>query len=290
MRWNRKTILDEIRELHRRGEDLSFGAAEENHLNLVRAATWHYGTWKGAIELAGFDYEAVSRYRRWSREMVLQAIRDHYAAGHDLSWRSVSTILDQPLAAAALRPGVGFETWREAVSAAGINHEEVARYRHWTPERVLEEITAIAQKNEPLSSKIVQNGNQPLYCAARRRFKSWNGALEAAGIDPQTVRLRRAPRENLSLDPQFQAADNFQADNSPIVPENDAASNPREVDNSKESALQTTLKKGKLRLDEPKKPRKSKKKAEKKLKKQRKLEARALESVLESVSTGRTSD
>ncbi|PQV65080.1 hypothetical protein B1R32_10287 [Abditibacterium utsteinense] len=200
MRWNRKTILDEIRELHRRGDELNFSAAEENHLNLVRAASWHYGTWKGAVELAGFDYEAVSKYRRWSRERVLQAIRDHYAAGHDLSWRSISTAIDPPLAAAALRPGVGFETWREAVTAAGISHDEVARYRHWTPDRVIEEIAAIAQKNQPLSSKIVQGNNQPLYCAARRRFKSWNSALEAAGIDPQTVRLRRAPRENLPLD------------------------------------------------------------------------------------------
>lgn len=190
MRWNRKTILDEIRVLYQAGTDLSFNSVQENHLALLRAATWNYGTWKSAIELAGLNYEEIARYRRWTRARVLAAIRRHHAAGHDLSWRSVSHSLDPSLAAAALRPGVGFETWREAVTAAGISPDTVARYKHWTPEKVIVEIREIAQLGGPLSSQLVQRTNQPLFCAARRRFKTWNGALEAAGIDPQMVTLR----------------------------------------------------------------------------------------------------
>ncbi|RYG72507.1 hypothetical protein EON80_04070 [bacterium] len=193
MRWNRHTILDEIRELHRSGEELNYTSAEENHLHLVRAAAWHYGTWKQAVELAGLDYDSVSKYRRWTRERVIQAIRDHHKAGHDLSWRSISIALDPPLAAAALRPNVGFQTWREAVTAAGLNHDEIARYRHWTPERVTAEIAELAKKGSPLSSKLVQLSNQSLYCAAKRRFTDWDAALAAAGVDPDSVRLRRAP-------------------------------------------------------------------------------------------------
>jgi hypothetical protein len=193
VRWNRNTILDEIRELHRSGDELNYTSAEENHLNLVRAAAWHYGTWKQAVELAGLDYDTVSKYRRWTRERVIQAIRDHYKAGHDLSWRSISIALDPPLAAAALRPNVGFQTWRDAVTAAGLNHDEIARYRHWTPDRVIAEIADLAKKGAPLSSKLVQMSNQSLYCAAKRRFKEWDAALAAAGVDPESVRLRRAP-------------------------------------------------------------------------------------------------
>jgi hypothetical protein len=193
VRWNRHTILDEIRELHRSGDELNYTSAEENHLHLVRAAAWHYGTWKQAVELAGLDYDSVSKYKRWTRERVIQAIRDHHKAGHDLSWRSISIALDPPLAAAALRPNVGFETWRDAVTAAGLNHDEIARYRHWTPERVTAEIAELAKKGSPLSSKLVQMSNQSLYCAAKRRFKDWDSALAAAGVDPDSVRLRRAP-------------------------------------------------------------------------------------------------
>lgn len=196
MRWNRKTILDEIRELHRSGEELNYSSAEENHLNLVRAAAWHYGTWKQAVELAGLNYDTVSKYRRWTRERVIQTIRDHHKAGHDLSWRAISTTVDPPLAAAALRPNIGFETWREAVTTAGLNHDEIARYRHWTPERVIAEISELSKKGDPLSSKLVQMSNQSLYCAAKRRFKSWDEALEAAGINADQVRLRRAPHSS----------------------------------------------------------------------------------------------
>ena len=195
MRWNRKTILDEIRVLHHQGVELSFNAMQEHHLALLRAATWNYGTWKSAVELAGFNYEQISRYRRWTRAKVLTAIRNHHAAGRDLSWRSVSHGLDPSLAAAALRPGVGFESWREAVAAAGISPDEIARYKHWTSERVIAQIQEIAKTSGPLSSQLVQRSNQSLFCAARRRFKTWNGALLAAGIDPQTVTLRRAAIE-----------------------------------------------------------------------------------------------
>ncbi len=194
MRWNRKTILDEIRQLHHDGEELNYASAEENHLNLVRAAAWHHGTWKNAVEQAGLNYETVSKYRRWTRERVIQTIRDHYKAGRDLSWRAISVSVDPPLAAAALRPNIGFATWPEAVTAAGINHDEVARYRHWTPERVVAEIQQLAQQGAPLSSKMLQSNNQSLYCAAKRRFESWDAALAAAGLDPDEVRLRRAPR------------------------------------------------------------------------------------------------
>ena len=236
MRWNRKTIIDEIRELHRAGEELNYSSAEANHLNLVRAAAWHYGTWKQAVELAGLDYEAVSKYRRWTRERVIQTIRDHHQAGRDLSWRSVSLVLDPSLAAAALRSNVGFETWREAVEAAGIKHDEVARYKHWTSERVIAEIAEIARKGGPLSSRSVQISNQSLYCAAKRRFKDWDLALSAAGVDPDTVRLRRAPHSSrpvrkrptqkqlaLALEPQI-APDEAVAEKTflvttPILPE-----------------------------------------------------------------------
>lgn len=194
MRWDQNNIIEAIRQLHRESADLSFNAAQENHLGLMRAAALHYGSWKCAIESAGLDYAQISRYRRWTRARVLTAIRDHHRAGRDLSWRSVSHALDPSLAAAALRPGVGFETWRDAVSAAGLSPDQTARYQHWTPERVIDEIQRLAAQNQPLSSQRVQRSNPPLFCAARRRFKTWNGALEAAGIDPDTVNLRRKTR------------------------------------------------------------------------------------------------
>lgn len=195
MRWTRRTIIEEIRKLHSAGEELNYAAAEENHLNLVRAAAWHYGTWKRAIETAGLSYDDVSIYRRWTKERVVAGIREYHAAGGDLSWRVISAEGAPALAAAAVRVNIGFNTWFDAVTAAGIDYEKVARYRHWTPQRVVQEIQELAEKEAPLSSKLVQQNHPPLYNAAKRRFGQWDAALVAAGIDPDKVRQRRAAQD-----------------------------------------------------------------------------------------------
>ncbi len=191
MRWTRKGILAEIKRLQQAGAELNYASASDNHLNLVRAACWHFGSWEHAIEKAGLNYDEVSRYQRWTRERIIARIGELHAQGHDLSWRAVSTRLDPALAAAALRPH-HFQSWREAISAAGLDIDSIARYRHWNEVRVCEEIRALHEAGEPLSSKILQENNQALFCAARRRFGSWDNALQAAGIDADTIRIRRA--------------------------------------------------------------------------------------------------
>jgi hypothetical protein len=190
--WTRRNIVAEIRHLHAGGEELNYASAELRHLNLVRAAAWHFGSWRTAVERAGFDYGELSKYQRWNRERIIERIRELHAQQADLSWREVSLHLDPALAAAALRPN-GFQSWREAIEAAGLNIEQVARYAHWDDARVLEEISALQQAGEALSSKAVQQSHQGLFCAARRRFGSWDNALEVAGLDISLIRLR-APR------------------------------------------------------------------------------------------------
>ncbi len=207
MRWTRKTILQEIRALYAQGDELNYDSADTNHPQLMRAASWHFGTWQRAVETAGIDYSEVSKYIRWTREMVILRIRELHGRGSDLSWSKISSSDGDPaMAAAAVRVNLGFGTWHDAVTEAGLDYEEVARYRHWTPERVVEEIQRLAQLKAPLSSKIVQQNHPPLYNAAKRRFKQWDKALEAAGLDPDKVRVRRGsgdllkPRRRMNED------------------------------------------------------------------------------------------
>jgi len=190
VRWTRKTIVDEIRRLHGKRVELNYSSAETNHLNLVRAGAWHFGTWRQAIEAAGIDYDKLAKYQRWDRERIVERIQQLHAHGADLSWRSVSTHLDPPLAAAALRSN-GFSSWREAIRAAGLDIDAVARYKFWNRERVVEEIQSLRAQGHLLSSKLMQDDNQALFCAARRRFGSWDNALEAAGFDVASIRMRK---------------------------------------------------------------------------------------------------
>ncbi len=190
MHWTRKTITEHIKELHAQGEELNYTSAERNHLNLVRAAAWHFGTWRRAIESADIDYESLSKYRRWNRERIVARIKELHAQGADLSWRAISTEVDPPLAAAALRAN-GFPSWREAIEAAGLSIDDVARYKYWDNERVIQAIQELHEQGHPLSSKAMQSSDQSLFCAARRRFGSWDKALKAAGFDASEIRLRK---------------------------------------------------------------------------------------------------
>jgi len=84
-----------------------------------------------------------------------------------------------------------FGSWKNAIEACGIEYGEIRKYRHWSKTRVVEEIKLLAKKREHLNSIYVQNKHKPLYMAAVKRFKSWSGAMRAAGIDYGKIRLRR---------------------------------------------------------------------------------------------------
>lgn len=190
MRWTRKSIIAEIKRLHEAGEELYYSKAEDNHLNLVRASGWHYGTWRRAVEAAGIDYESLSRYQRWNKKKIVERIQELHAQGQSLHWRAISTHVDPPLAAAALRSN-GFNSWREAIAAAGFDIDSVARYKEWDNEKVLKAIRRRKRAGLSMFSKSLQNEEQPLFCAARRRFGSWDAALNAAGLDADSIRLRK---------------------------------------------------------------------------------------------------
>ena len=193
MRWTRKSIVAEICRLHETGAEMNYASAERDHLNLVRAAAWHFGTWRLAVETAGLDYPSLSKYRRWGRERIITRIRELQAQGADLSWRAISLDVDPPLAAAALRSN-GYATWAEALAAAGIDVNDVARYQQWNEARVLREIRAAYKTGVALSSKAAQQSHSKLFCAARRRFGSWDDALRAAGLEAESIRLRQSAK------------------------------------------------------------------------------------------------
>src|SRR3712207_3791032 len=119
--WNRDEIAVEILRFYARGEPLNYGGARNNQLGQPRAANRHFGSWHEAIEYAGVDYDQIRRYRVWTRDRILDQIRKHHGEGRDLSWRHVSTELDPPLAAAAVREN-RFGSWESALEAAGLNY------------------------------------------------------------------------------------------------------------------------------------------------------------------------
>lgn len=186
-RWTKDGIALEILRLYAAKEPLNYGDVQKNHLRLLRAATRYFGSWQQAIEFAGLDYEAIRRYKVWTRERIVEQIQEYHRAGKDLAWRHVSLELDPALAAAAIRPN-RFGSWRSALAAAGLDYDEIRRHRSWDDEQILSEIRRLHAAGASLRVSDAAVEVPSLVAAARRRFDGWYEAIIAAGIDELEAR------------------------------------------------------------------------------------------------------
>ena len=85
-----------------------------------------------------------------------------------------------------------FGSWGEAIESCGLDYSLIKKYKSWTRQSVRDEIRRLAQEGEPLFSQHAQDHHKPLYMAAIKRFGNWGKALQAAGLDYKSVRLRRS--------------------------------------------------------------------------------------------------
>src|SRR5262249_32601843 len=91
---------------------------------------------------------------------------------------------------ASLQPRL-FGRWDRALHAAGLDADEVSRYRKWDKNTVAFELKSRAQDDDELNSGAVQQEDSGLHAASVRHFGSYDAALRAAKVDPNDVRRRR---------------------------------------------------------------------------------------------------
>jgi hypothetical protein len=171
--WDKDVIVEEILGYYVAQQDLSYSGMCEHNPALLRAAVRYFGSWQAAIECAGLNYEEIRKYRVWTKERILQRIRELHRQGQDLSWGHVSLHLDPPLAAAATKQH-HFGSWQAALEEAGLDYEQIRRYQAWNHEKVLHQIHEMYAQGERLNAKRVERQDIRLITAARRRFPSWD--------------------------------------------------------------------------------------------------------------------
>lgn len=186
-RWSKDEIALEILRMYATQQPLSYGEVQKTNLRLLRAANRYFGSWKVAIEYAGLDYDKIRRYKVWTRDRIIEQIQAYHRAGKDLSWRHVSTELDPPLAAAAIRPN-RFGSWQYALAEAGLDYEEIRRHKAWADEEILEELRRRSTAGESLRVSDASLECPALVAAARRRFNGWYEAITSAGLDEWDAR------------------------------------------------------------------------------------------------------
>ena len=192
MIWSRPEIIKAIKKLHKAGKDVSYNALARRQQALVSAAAYHFGSYRRAVEAAGIDYAEVVRRPRWNRPLIIRLIKAAKRRGEDLHWSAVTKRRDElgKAAFAALQPRL-FGSWDRALHGAGLDAEEVSRYRKWDADSVVFYLKLRHRAHEPLNSGALQHEDPGLHAAAVRHYSNYDSALRAARIDPETVRTRR---------------------------------------------------------------------------------------------------
>jgi hypothetical protein len=122
--WDRDRILERIRELYEKGEDLSWRhVSTKVDPQLAAAATKrkHFGSWRSAVSSAGLDYGLIRRYREWDEETIKVKLRELFDKGVDLNAKHMEEY-DITLITAARRR---FDSWDKALTAAGLDYKKI---------------------------------------------------------------------------------------------------------------------------------------------------------------------
>ena len=189
--WDEDRVVKALRQLHQKGADLSYNKLAKARQSLVSAASYHFGSYRKAIEKVGIDYAEVTRKPRWTKLGIIKLIKEGRRKGEDLHWSAV-TQRNDPLGLAAfasLQPRL-FGRWDKALQAAGLDADDVSLYRKWDCGSILFELRGLARDKEPLNSGAIQKSDPGLHAATVRHFGSYDAALRAAKLEPSKYRQR----------------------------------------------------------------------------------------------------
>lgn len=260
-RWSLERIVEEIRKLHEKGISLNMASARGVFPSLVATACSrkYFGSWRAAIEAAGFNYDEILLVKHWSKERVIEEIRQLYEKGEDLRPSAIARLCQTlPMAAkkffgrwreAVIAAGIDYDSyivkrrtgqleqvkqqiideikrlyqegridelsgawryhlslfrkarhrfgsWRKAIEAAGLNYQEIVQRQKWTPEKIIAEIRRLYAEGKNLSVTAMQRTYPNLVAIAQspRYFGSWRAAVEAAGLDYELIKQQRGRR------------------------------------------------------------------------------------------------
>jgi hypothetical protein len=171
MVWDKPQILKALKKLYKQGTDISYNALAARHQSLVSAAAYHFGSYRAAVEKTGVDYSAVVRRPRWTRAAIIKLIKNAKRDGQDLHWSAVTTRRDEvgKAAFASLQSRL-FGSWDRALTAAGLDADEVNCYRKWNKDTIIFDLRSRFREEDALNSGSLQREEPGLHAAAVRHF------------------------------------------------------------------------------------------------------------------------
>lgn len=208
-RWSPPRVLTMIRHLAKKDRQLTHAELDRRYRSLASSARRHFGSWRKAVLAAGVEPIRLRKVVPWSPDRVMEFILTRALRNECLIARRIEP---RSVVAAARRL---FGSWQAAIQAAGVdvlltqqslpcpaapdlsacpkrNTTQVRRAVRanvrWTKERIVTALRARLNEHKPLNPIGIARDDDKLYQALRRHMGSWEGALRAAGIDPELHR------------------------------------------------------------------------------------------------------
>lgn len=182
-RWTKARVVREIRSRVRQERPIHAGAVQGRD-GLSTTAGRLFGSWRAAVEAAGFDYSKVAqRYCYWSRREVVRRLRAEARAGRAMNHAAVQ-VRESSLHQAATRL---FRSWDKALGAAGMNPDDIRLLRTWTKADLIRRIQELAWR---LPAGRIGTHDRRLPSMGQALFGSWSAALRAAGAEYWSGRPR----------------------------------------------------------------------------------------------------
>ncbi len=173
--WSRAEAIDFLRARHARGLSLAVRDVLADEPSFQTVAQRIFGGYAAAVNAAGLTYRPLRVVRR-TRESILDELRRSARDRKELRRRDVPARL---VSAIEKR----WPSWAAACTDAGVRFR--VERNSWTDERVIDELRRAAKGRTVLRQKDVSGR---LSGAARTRWKTWERALTAAGLQGQISR------------------------------------------------------------------------------------------------------
>lgn len=189
--WTKEKVRDAILGLYKKTGKLNSNFTQLEHSNIYQAGVNYFGSWKKAVEYAGFRYSDIKikdRPIRWTKELVIDSIVEIYKK----EGRVNSNFMQNHYQAIYQRGIKRFGNWQNAVEAAGYDYSlirAVRPFRKWSKKTIVAELKRRKEEGLALNGLTVSNKDRGLYQAARRHFGrgGWAKALNKIGLSPADV-------------------------------------------------------------------------------------------------------
>ena len=188
-------MLEELKRIGARSEkSLAPTRMRSTKPYVVRVAARRFGSYRKAVEAAGFDYLSIGRVlaRAMAAHEVIARLQALQQRGKDLRYAAIHQAEPRLLNASRRR----FGSYAEAMKAAGIAYPPLPPLRHWSEKLVLNTLLDLHGRGEDLRYRAVKAHRLQLYEAARYYFGSYTNAVRVAEIryTPMAVTQRTAER------------------------------------------------------------------------------------------------